>query len=228
MLKSDAKDDQLILAWVLIIFIFVSVAAHWFFNYGVNILKLLRSKERNYISTNFYIKQMAHLSIYITGLEFSNPSTGCIHKVNTGDFKYFNKNFDKPILVSNLLLSRNTNSFKFSWYSFTDGKYYTDEFPFSLTRYKLIPDYERAYDITDGNVNKYFIDKYSFFMPKKIKSLTLLMKDQGDIDLLQSGNERYVFYKKVLTEDRSEKDFNDNEEIYNDMLVKSVHEDGDY
>ena len=73
-------------------------------------------------------------------------------------------------------------------------------------------------------INDRFIDRYSFMMPKKIKSLTLSMKEEGDLELRQADNDNCFDYIKVITEERSAREFTDNESMYKARLARSRHE----
>ena len=196
------------------------VVVHWCANYGIAVVKLLFSKAKSTVSVRFMIEQLAELSVYITHLEFVNTSTGATLIVDPDKFIYSNKNKAEPIFSSALLIPREADFLRLSWYSFTDMKYYTDDFPFKWHSYELLPDSSRVHDITGIDGSNTFMKRFSFLFPKRIKGLLLKMKENGDLDLNQRENIHYYYYVKVVTAERSEQEFSENLVRYKTMLKR--------
>jgi hypothetical protein len=101
-----------------------------------------------------------------------------------------------------------------SWYSFSNGKYYTDTFPFPLKNYKKTPDQRRLDYSVDYKAIRTIAALIPAMVPQAIDDMHLQVDANGDLHLAARGSTHYRPYIKVITEKRSQEEFSDHYQKY--------------
>lgn len=160
-----------------------------------------KHRSRNYMDLTLDIFHFNEYPIYIDHLKFINSKKkretlvrvpyesifynkdvlskiGVGERIRSYDIRTFNKTVNIPV---------GTDFFELSYYSFVENIYYTDTFPFSFEKFTSI-------------------NKYSG--KKQVKSVDMIIKPEGNVDILISPNDLLFPFSNVESKNIDEEKIN--------------------
>ena len=219
--KAGELSKNNFLIWILIpVGIFIGLKLIAIINVFTEVVAL---DGANTYSALVTIETEQDSPVYITHFEFYDTASGNRIPADLTEMNYADE--DNNIFHSNILLPKKSNFFTLSWYSFADKKYYSDEFPFPMEKLSKAPDRFRHVSFEKQSEGNLVLALLPFLAPQKLNSLTLLLKENGDIELKQTQNEKVFTFTKVMTEEKTEEEFSEAYKIYIDEIKKASQED---
>lgn len=170
--------------------------------------ELVKFDGEHTYSVNIEVVPDKNLDIYITEFYFSSGIEKRSIKLEQEDINEVNEAIKngKPF-TPYLLMPKAADSFKLSWYSFKEKKYYSDTFPFPVVSnlYKT-PD---SFRIPYGSHNQaWLIGKlFPALLPERVLTVSFRIKDRGALDIMQ-GDFKFMWYEEIGAEEKSEEEFN--------------------
>ena len=172
---------------------------------------ILTFDGKNTYSVNVGIEHEKGLSVHITDVEFhsSTSKKSVIEKAD--QYSYFNR--IEESYTPKILIPKDTDGIKLSWYSFTEKKYYSDLFPLPIDKLTKHPDSFRQVSFEFSAIAWIIFKIIPSILPEKINYLEFMIKKNGEVELIQ--NHRGVaVYTQVKNLEKTESDFHNAHKKY--------------